>query len=53
MRLTVSADVLEHPRECITAQQMLDYINNVFCTPIFLNKVRARREFYTVQINQN
>lgn len=48
--LTLSDDMLEHVREAGTAQEMLKNIKNVFHRHTLLNKLRARREFYTVEM---
>ena len=45
--LSISDDMLEHIRGLDTAKDMLDSIVNVFQRHTLLNKLRARREFYT------
>ena len=46
--LSLSDDMLENVRECDTARAMCETILNVFERHTLLNKLRARREFYTV-----
>lgn len=51
--LSLSDDMLEHVRECSSAREMLQNIKNVFQRHTLLNKLRARRQFYTVEMKQN
>lgn len=51
--LSLSDDMLDHVRECETAKQMLGNIKIVFRRHIVLIKLQRRREFYTVEMNQN
>lgn len=48
--LSLSDEMLEHVRGASTAKQMLDDIHNVFQRHTLLNKLRARRNFYTVEM---
>lgn len=45
--------MLEHVRECTTAKGMLHKITNLFQRHTLLYKFRARRKFYTIEMNRN
>lgn len=49
--LSLSDDHLEHVRDCTTAKQTWLAILNVFERHTLLNKLAARRDFYTVQMH--
>ena len=49
--LSLSDEHLEHVREATTAKEMWDAILNVFERHTLLNKLAARRDFYTVKMN--
>lgn len=51
--LSLSDDMLEHIRGLQTAKEMLERIVAVFQRHTLLNKLRARREFYTATMNPN
>lgn len=51
--LSLFDDMLEHVREFETRIQMLHDIKKVFHRHTILNKLRARRSFYTVEMNLN
>lgn len=48
--LSLSDQLLEHVRDATTAKEMYDSIVNVFQRHTLLNKLRARREFYTASM---
>lgn len=49
--LSLSDDMLEHVREISSSKEMWDSILNVFQRHTLLNKLRARRGFYTVEMD--
>ena len=48
IELSLSDDMLENVRECDTARALWETILNIFERHTLVNKLRARREFYTV-----
>ena len=51
--LSLSDEHLEHVRDCETAMDMWETIPNVFERHALLNKLAARRHFYTVTMKSN
>jgi len=51
--LSLSDSMLEHVRDLSTASEMFESIKNVFQRHTLLNKLRARREFYTATMKSN
>ena len=51
--LTLSDDYLQHVRGCSSAKETWDAILNVFERHTLLNRLAARREFYTVSMLAN
>lgn len=51
--LSLSDDMLEHVRDSSSAKEMYDSIVNVFQRHTLLNKLRARRDFYTATMRSN
>lgn len=48
--LSLAYEMLEHVRGANTAKQMLEDIHNVFQRRTHSNQMRARQNFYTVEI---
>lgn len=51
IKQALSADMLEHIRDVPSAKQMYEIICNIFQRHMLLNKLRARRNFYTVMMS--
>ncbi len=51
--LTLSNDMLENVREATSAKAMWTSIKNVFERHTLLNKLSARRKFYTASMEEN
>jgi len=49
--LTLGSEQLEHVSGCMTTAEMLSTLQDVFQRKSLMNKMKARREFYTVAMN--